>query len=359
MPMSPDILTHAKRLGTPLIDGTRATFVWRGKRAPQLMGDFNAWAGDVPRAHLKPLHLVQSEPGVWTLTLEFPQNAYIEYSFFTAKGRTLDPLNARTTPNGIGGTNNFFYMPGAAPTTWTEKRRGIARGRVTTHVLNVPGMVVGNTRKVHLYAPPVEKAAPLIVAFDGQDYLKRAQLPVILDNLIAGNKIRPVAVAMVENSTLAKGSARMAEYALNELTLLFVLKQVLPLAQKNLKLTSWKQTPGAFGVMGASMGGVMSVFTALRAPHVFGTVISQAGAFELYDSRPFVFDLAAMSQNKTTRFWLDVGRLDWLLAPNRRMKKWLRDRGFGIESREYYAYHNWTAWRDVLPDALLWAFPVA
>ncbi len=353
--MTTDILALAKRAGTPVIAGNQVTFVWQSKREPHLMGDFNAWAGDVQRAHLQPLNLVQSAPGVWTFTLELPRNAYVEYSFLTGKGRTLDPLNARTTPNGIGGINNFFYMPDAAPTPYAEKRRGIARGRMATHVLNVPGMVVGNTRKIYLYEPPVRGAVPLLVAFDGQDYLKRVQLPVLLDNLIADKKIPPVAVAMVESASLGKGSARMAEYAMSELTLLFVLKQVLPLAQKNLKLLAWKQNPGAYAVMGASMGGLMSLFTAMRAPHVFGTAISHAGAFELYASRPFIFDLAALVPKKTTRVWLDVGRMDWLLQPNRRMRKWLKENGYPFEYREYYAYHNWPAWRNVLPEALTWA----
>lgn len=359
MAVKTDLLARAQRLGTPLIDGERVTFVWRGKHAPQLTGDFNAWADEHRQSPLKPLNLIQQEPGVWTLTLEFPRDAYIEYAFLTAKGRVLDPLNKRTTPNGIGGASNFFYMPDAAPTPWTERKRDVPRGRVTTYTLEVPDMIVGNARKIHLYQPPTGQAAPLVVALDGQDYLKRAQLPTMLDNLIVAKKIRPVAAAMLESSTLANGSARMSEYALNELTLLFVLKFVLPLAQKNLKLVSWKQTPGAYGIMGASMGGVMALFTALRAPHIFGTVISHAGAFELWDARPFVFDLAALAPTKTTRVWLDVGRLDGLRQANRRMKKWLREQKFQVAYREYYAYHNWVAWRNVLPDALRWAFPGA
>ena len=217
---------------------------------------------------------------------------------------------------------------------------GIPRGRVTTHTLIAPGMVVGDTRKIHLYQPPTQEPSPLIIAFDGREYLKRVPLPTLLDNLIADKKIRPVAVAMIENSTMAKGSARMAEYAMNELTLLFVLTQVLPFAQKHLDLVSPKKVPGAYAVMGASMGGLMAVFTALRAPHIFGTAISHAGAFELWDERPFIFDLAALPMQNRPRVWLDVGRLDWLLGANRRMNKHLRAQKFVVEYREYYAYHG-------------------
>lgn len=354
--MKEDLIARARRVGAPLIDGNQVTFVWRGKRAPQLMGDFNAWAGSTQRQNHEPLNLIPHAPGVWKLTLEFPQNAYIEYSFITPRGRVNDPLNARTTPNGFGASNNYFYMPGVEPTPYAEKRPGIARGRVTTHTVTAPGMVVGNTRKIHLYAPPAQGPVPLLVAFDGQDYLKRARLPLLLDNLIADKKIPPVAAAMLESAALAGGSARMAEYAMNELTLLLLLQQVLPLAQNNLKLLSWKQAPGAHAVLGASMGGLMAVFTALRAPQVFGTAVSQAAPFDLYNTRSFVFDLTALPMPHKPRVHLDAGRIDVVLQSNRRLSKHLRAQNFSVEYREYYAAHNWPAWRNALPGALIWTF---
>jgi enterochelin esterase family protein len=287
--------------------------------------------------------------------MTFPRNACVEYVFLRNWKRVIDPLNPRTTPNGVGGINNFFYAPNARPTPFLKTRSGVARGRVTTDLLRAPGMVIGNQRKVHLYQPPTHDPSALIVALDGQDYLRRVKLPTLLDNLYAEGKIPPLAVAMIESSRAGKGSGRMSEYACNELTLLLILRLVVPFAQERLNLLDLKRQPGAYGIMGASMGGLMSLFTALRAPGVFGTVISHAGAFELWDTEPPVFALAAHATIKP-RVWLDVGQMDWLLKANRKMHKALTRLGFETSYREYYAYHNWPAWRDVLPDALIWAF---
>ncbi len=366
------LLERVRAEGTPLIDGrvTRdgvpfsadgpdchATFVWQGKKPPALTGDFNFWAGDGGgQSSNAPLLLEQVEPNVWATTLKFPRNAYVEYIFLKNKKRVNDPFNARKSPNGIGGINNYFYAPHAQPTLFLKTSRKIQRGRVTSHMLQVGPLVIGNERQVHLYQPPTQEPAALIVALDGQDYLRRAKLPTLLDNLFAQNKIPPLAVVMLESSTAGKGSARMSEYACNELTLIFLLKFVVPFAQEHLKLMDWKKQKGAYGIMGASMGGLMSLFTGLRAPEVFGHVISHAGAFEFLDFPTSTFTW--LTQTKTQpRVWLDVGQMDWLLEPNRRMHKALRRNKFDVKYREYYAYHNWPAWRNVLPDALTWAFP--
>jgi enterochelin esterase family protein len=353
------LLERAQREGTPLIDCDGAecavTFLWQGKNPSALTGDFNFWAGDGASTQNASLALEQTERAVWTKTLKFPRDAYVEYVFLKNGKRVNDPLNARKSQNGVGGINNYFYAPAAHPTPFLKTARNVPRGRVTTHVFKADGVIIGNQRRVHLYQPPTDEPAALLVALDGQDYLRRAKLPTMLDNLFAQHKIPPLAVAMLESSRLAKGSARMSEYACNELTLIVLLRGLIPFAQQHLRLLNWKKARGAYGIMGASMGGLMSLFTALRAPEIFGTAISHAGAYDLGGYAPSVFTLAAQAKTKP-RVWLDVGQMDWLLASNRRMHRMLQRSKFDVNYREYYAYHNWPAWRDVLPDALTWAF---
>src|SRR5690348_18360242 len=76
-----DLLERARREGTPLIDGERATFVWEGERPPRLLGDFNAWNQDtdvggdgMPRWRAEAVH------AAWTLTLTLPRDGYFEYA---------------------------------------------------------------------------------------------------------------------------------------------------------------------------------------------------------------------------------------------------------------------------------------
>ena len=59
--------------------------------------------------------------------------------------------------------------------------------------------VVGGKRPVWLYQPPTPDPVPLVVVWDGGDYYRRGRLTQIVDNLIAQRRIRPIALALVEN----------------------------------------------------------------------------------------------------------------------------------------------------------------
>lgn len=348
--MTHPLLAQARASGTPIIDGDQATFVFEGAKPPLLVGDFNGWDAE----HPAPWQALA--PGLWSHTVNLPLDAYIEYGFRTDpddEDRMPDLFNVRTTPNGMGHLNHFFYMPEAAPTRLTQRGRGVPQGKISRHIIQNKWLIAGGKRLIHLYHPPTDAACPLLVVYDGNDYLRRARLPAIVDNLIAQRRIRPVALALVENG----GQARMIEYACNEATVGFVMECVLPLARQHLSLLDPAQEPGAFGVLGASMGGLMALYTGLRIPQVFGHVLSQSGAFRLDDNPTVVIPLVEHLPVPPVKVWLDVGRYEWLLAANREMQGLLERRGFDYDYREFNAGHNYPAWRDDVWRGLEWLFP--
>jgi len=131
-----------------------------------------------------------------------------ETATFIRQGKT-DPLNPNRIWNGIKAYNHYFYMPRSGPTPLVKSVKGVARGLVSRHKLPTKEFVVGDNRTVYLYQPAVKTPVPLVVVYDGPDYLKRGRLNVIVDNLIAAQRIRPFAMAMVQNG----GQARSLEYS--------------------------------------------------------------------------------------------------------------------------------------------------
>jgi enterochelin esterase family protein len=340
------LMERAEHEGTPLIDGETVTFVWRGEQAPQLIGDFNNW-GWGPG---KPLDLIQVAPGVWAQTVTLPLDAYVEYTFVQGSERVRDPLNPQTISNGVGALNQFFRMPDSVATPLVRQRRGIPQGTVSQHVVDGNFLIVGGKRTVYLYQPPTTEPVPLLVVFDGQDYYKRARLPQIVENLLAEGSIRPLALAMVEHGR----QARIVEYMCSDSTVAFLLRHVLPLARQQLNLLDINDHPGAYGVLGASMGGLISLYTAMRVPEVFGRVLSQSGTFGFTDLEhdAVIFDLINNSPTKPVKIWMDVGQFEWLLTANRRMHEALQEHGYAITYREYPGEHNYTSWRDDLAYGL-------
>ncbi len=343
-----ETLQRAQTEGTPLIDGDVATFVWRGKHPPVLIGDFTDWDNGSPQT------FTRLSKRVWTCSLTFPPDAYLEYIFLMDGELQPDPFNPRTTPNGYGKTNHYFFMPDGSPTDLTRQGPSIPRGTVTRHVLNTGSMdlIVGRQRTVSLYQPPVEESAPLLVVWDGIDYFHHVHLPAILDNLFAQKRIRPLALALVQSG----GPARTVEYACSDITLGFLTQAVLPLAQANLNLTDPEQ--GNYGVLGASMGGLMALYTGIRLPHLFNRVISQSGAFSREDYDPVVYDLIRFMPVQPVKIWLDVGVYDFpeLYASNQSMAALLQERGYTVTLRQYPGGHNYPAWRNNVARGLEWLY---
>ena len=192
-----------------------------------------------------------------------------------------------------------------------------------------------------------------MIVYDGNDYLRRAQLVTIVDNLIADKRIRPIALAFLQNGR----SRRSVEYFCSDATLAWLDREVLPLARKHLRLLNVGDQPGVYGVLGASAGGLMSMYTGLRMPEIFGKVLCQSGVFEI-DERDFAaVDLVRYGQARDLQIWMDVGTLDELLEDNRRMVALLDKRQYNVIYREFSAGHNYTAWRDDVWHGLEAMFP--
>jgi enterochelin esterase-like enzyme len=277
----------------------------------------------------------------------------MEYGLGTDQDRVADPFNLRRISNGMGQFNHWFYMPQGGPTPLARRPRGVPRGEIIRLDLPTHLMVAGQQRRLMLYKPPAKGPLPLVLVYDGPDYLRRANLVTVVDNLLAQRRIRPIALAMVANGR----GARMAEYGSSDGTLAFVHEILLPAAHQHLELIDITTKPGAFGVMGASMGGLMALVTGLRLPHIFGQVLSQSGAFHLGPHPSMAVELVEHGPVRPLRIWLDVGRYEGLLESNRRMAALLQGCGYNVTYREFNAGHNYIAWRDDLWRGLEALFP--
>lgn len=342
-------LQRAQREGTPLIDGETVTFVWEGDDPPQLIGDFTNWEwGDGP------VTLTETESGVWTHSLSLPPDAYIEYIYVRGEERLPDPFNKRRITNGMGKMNAHFAMPNCKHTNLVKRMPGVQAGKVTQHRIRGTITIASAQRDVYLYQPPTDEPVPLLFVLDGKDYFERAKLPIIVDNLIAQGRIPPIALAGPQHG----GRARFIEYLCSDATVAFLVREVLKVARENLNLIDIDQNRGSYGILGASMGGLMALYAGLRAPEVFGRVISQSGAFgfDLSGKDSVIYELIRNSAPPPLKLWMDVGAYEWLITANRKMRDTLTQKGYTFTYREYNGGHNYTFWRDEVVHGLEMVF---
>jgi enterochelin esterase family protein len=256
-------------------------------------------------------------------------------------------LNRRRIWNGLNAYNHSFYTRPASATRLARRRPRSAAGTLTR--LRLPAAFLGERRlrDVALYAPPnAVEAVPLVIVWDGTDYERRARLPVIVDNLINAGRIRPVALAMIANGR----GARLVEYLESSATVGWVERVLLPVANEHLKLIDPARHPGAWGVMGASLGGLMALYTGLRFGHIFGHVLAQSASVHLsaFGQRSHVWALAADRSLPPIRIWQNVGTLEPLLEVNRELRAVLASSQHVSAYHEANAGHNYTAWSNSL-----------
>lgn len=364
MTISNSIIQRALKSGNPVVDINHAVFIWEGETAPYLTSDLNHWDDNPkrfkrvsprPSTTLRTRLVPDSAQSIWSCTLTLPRDAYLEYAFHdpVTQKNFLDPLNKKSVNNGMGGRNNFFYMPETMPSPFVMRRADVPGGALTIHRVETGLLRDDYERTIYLYRPSVKGPVPLLIVYDGQDYLQRGKLPTIVDNLIADKRIQPIAIAFLPNG----GRWRSVEYACSDATLNWVEQIVLPIARQQLNLLDIKKHPGSYGVLGASAGGLMSMYTGLRLPDIFGNVLSQSGVSAL-DGRDFAtVDLVKHKHARDIQIWMDVGKLEFLLEDNRRMSALLNENGYNISYREFSGAHNFTAWRDDVWRGLEAMFP--
>jgi glucoamylase len=327
---------------SPIIEAGRAIFFYRGPaRRVEVVGDFTDWntrglslrelAGTDIKYYIHP----------------FAGEARVEYKLIADDEWMLDPLNPDRIDNGIGGFNSFFAMPGyrGVEIVGDEGGRGIS-----VDALEIRSSLLDAVRKVWVYLPPgyaQSKARyPTLYMQDGMEYVTRARATLIAHDLVEQKKVAPFIIIFVLPAD------RMKEYWANDTFADFMAKELVPFIEARYRTTPDRN---AHALMGASLGGVTSVWTGLRHADTFARIGGQSSSFQIDNERVIgaLSRLPASSRERPLKFYFDVGRMESTRAANRRVRVMLAAKGYAVAYAEAEAGHNWTSWRDRLAGAYL------
>ena len=330
-----------KAVGTPTIDGPAVHFLYYGPEAQRVLlsGEFNQW--DRRGIALTPL----GQTGIFYHTLEFRGPARVEYKFIVDGQWVVDPFCSNTVDNGIGEQNSYFVMGDFHEPSELEWVPTIPHGRVEE--FDFDSEVLGNRRRVYVYLPPAyaddpAKRFPSLYVHDGGEYLTRARLSVVLDNLLHSQDVPPLIAVMVDPVD------RTREYWANEDYARFMERELLPHIDSRYRTLAEREVRG---VMGASLGGLVSTYLALSRPHLFSKVGGQSSAFFLEGQK-----IAALVRELrvSIAFYFDVGKYEPQFIPaHRRLVPLLEAKGCPCFFQELAGGHNWTSWRAHLKDLLM------
>ncbi len=307
-----------------------------------------------------PIPMQRDEAGIWTLTTA--TLAPESYSYhFEVDGRTqLDPHNPAVAASYIA-VGNTVLVPGSPAQPWelTAVPHGeIHHHRFLTHVAQ--GLLLSQD-EFYVYTPPAynPKAAqkyPVLYLLHGwsdtaQGWSAIGHADLILDNLIAQGKAKPMIVVMPlgygemsflhngfgvwQNSPAIDSNVRLFQQSL--------LTEVIPQVE-----AAYNVAPGRDNraIAGLSMGGLEALSVGLTNTPQFAWV----GAFSaaVHRLRPETLPPLTAKQANLHLLWIACGTSDDLIEPNRKLIAALTAGGLPVTPIETPGLHTWLVWRDNL-----------
>lgn len=340
----------------PLIIGDSVAFLFKGRaRSVNWMGDFNAWGYD------KNFNVTGKSlrNNLWLLKCTFPQDARLDYKILlNGSDWILDPVNPNQQWSGVGGgsPNSELRMP-----KWKDEFTALAAsatGKLTDDVLFFSN-VLGYQIMYKVYTPAgyasMEKL-PIIYVTDGYEYLhpKMGNMAVVLDNLIAAKKIKPIVAVFVDHREPVNRSnnRRMKEMSLNADYLKFFTDELIPHVEQDLKIDG---APSQRGIMGTSLGGLNAAYFAFSRPDVFGLSGIQSPAFY---TQPQIYKICDSPESPKIRVSMTTGIINDASSGTRKMKTILENNACVYFYKEVNEGHSWGNWRNLIDDILIDFFAI-
>lgn len=316
--------------------------------------DPNAKAVVLSREGAKPLPMTMDESGVWSVTTEPLVPDYYGYTFQADGVALLDPGNSSFKPNLLN-VNSLLHVPGPPSLSWEVN--DVPHGVVQRHFYK--SGIIGDQRDYYVYTPPGYDARAKVrypvlyllhgMSDDASGWTACGFANVILDNLIAQGKAKPMIVVMTlgygtpeivlrnRPANNQRGSNRNYELFRDSL-----FNEVIPQVEKDYRV---KADRTARAITGLSMGGGESEFIGLNAIDRFAWVgaFSAGGGGTDYDTRYPKLDAKTGGQLKL--LWIACGTDDRLIDGNRKFREWLKGKEIKVTEIETPGAHTWMVWR--------------
>jgi enterochelin esterase family protein len=330
----------------------RVTFRFRGPNVKEVLVSLDGTP--------KPLPMQKDDQGVWSVTTDPLAPDYYNYAFSIDGVNSFDPSNYATVPNFLY-RESSVHVPGPPTLSW--ETRDVPHGEIRHHFYE--SGVVGDNRDFFVYTPPGydsrgKQAYPVLYLLhgysdDGRAWTAVGRANVILDNLIAQGKARPMIVVMPLGygapEVLAPNSGVFRDRAITQRNFdkfrEALLTEVMPRVEAAYLVAKDRNSRA---IAGLSMGGAESLLTGLNTLDKFAWIgaFSSGGISEEFDKEFPALDSKSAQQLRL--LWIACGTDDHLIEINRKLRAWLASKGIPHADIETPGLHTWLVWRRNLTE---------
>jgi len=340
--------------------GTPAPSNIRGGKYPQIMSDgsavFRVKAPDAQKVQLdlaKKYDMVKNSEGVWEITTDSLTEGFHYYSLIVDGLAFADP--ASETFYGMGRMASGIEVPFSGDGYYAVK--DVPHGEIA--IKRYFSTVFNTWRQFYIYKPAgydvnTNQKYPVLYILHGggedeRGWATQGKTDLILDNLIAANKAKPMLIAMPDGNVtgqqgFGENTLRMFERELKQC--------IIPFIEKNYHAETGA---GNRALAGLSMGGLQTLYVGINNPEMFPYL----GVFSSGWIMPAQNDLASKQYdfirnnpakiNSIKLFWIAMGGKEDIAYNNcQAMLKKLDELNVKYIYSEYPGGHTWPVWRNNL-----------
>src|SRR5947209_7835977 len=304
-----------------------------------------------------PQVMTKGDDGVWTFTSAPLHPAIYSYNYVIHGVRVLDPINPNIK-EGERTSESIFEVHGDQPAPFDVQP--VPHG--TVHVNWYTSKTVNAPRGLYIYTPPGYEASrdryPVLYLLHGSGdtesgWVTIGKANLILDNLIAAGKAKPMLIVMpygrplpaVSLGPVANPAAADRNAFGNDL-----LEDVIPFVEKNYRVSAKADDRALAGL---SMGGGQTLQVGLSHMDTFHYIgafsagIRGASPQEQYKD---VFADPAASNKKLKVFYIACGKADSLFAASQGLSDALDKAQVKHKFVASEEGHVWRNWRNSLAE---------
>lgn len=307
------------------------------------------------------LPLTKAENGVWEVTIDPLPSTMYHYNFFIDGVAAIDVTNPHALRDGTRYAS-LLMIPGDGAKVFQQN--DVPHGSLSKVWYDSPSL--GMKRRMYVYTPPGYESSnesyPVLYLLHGAggdedawSSLGRANL--ILDNLIASGKAKPMLVVMTNGNawqsstlTMAPGVTPPTRETYAQWSGKFeksLVEDVVPYIEKNYQVKAEKDSRALAGL---SMGGGHTITASTNYPGTFGYIgVFSSGIFDPNTNMDEMKNkFIALKNSGVKEYWVGCGVDDFVMESNKRLLSVLDETGFEHDYHESAGGHTWANWRDYL-----------
>lgn len=332
----------------------------RRARFPQIMPDGSAlFRINAPNAEKlqidlgKRYDMEKNTQGVWEVRTDSLTEGFHYYSLIVDGLTVADP--ASESFYGMGRMASGIEVPFKGDDYYTVK--DVPHGEIS--IKRYYSSVFNKWRQFYIYKPAgydvsINEKYPVLYIIHGggedeRGWAVQGKTDIILDNLIAENKARPMLIVMPDGNIDAQGAGdaglRMFERELKEC--------IIPFVEKNYRAETSRTSRALAGL---SQGGIQTLYAGISNTDLFGYLGVFSSGWRIPSDNTVAqaqYDFLKNNSDKVNSnlklLWLTTGREEDIAYPNcKAMMAKYDELNINYKYYEYPGGHTWPVWRNNL-----------